>query len=101
MFLKEEDRQIVEEILNRLAPNLDVFVFGSRATGKHLKKFSDLDLAFVSKTGVIDGKIISKLNHEFEESDLPIRVDVIDLSTVSENFSNIVKSHYELVKSSS
>ena len=76
MFLKEEDRQIVDEILNRLASNLDVFVFGSRATGEHLKKFSDLDLAFVSKNGKIESKVISKLKHEFEESDLPIRVDI-------------------------
>ena len=35
----------VAVILHQCLPNREVFAFGSRATGKRLKKYSDLDLA--------------------------------------------------------
>ncbi|MEI7579437.1 MAG: nucleotidyltransferase domain-containing protein [bacterium] len=59
------------------------FIFGSRATGQ-ASKYSDYDLG-------IDGqKLKSELYFElisaFEESDLHVKVDVVDFNNVSEVF---------------
>ena len=45
--LQLEDRHLamVREILQRIVPGKPVWAFGSRATGRRAKTFSDLDLA--------------------------------------------------------
>ncbi|MEK7130738.1 MAG: nucleotidyltransferase domain-containing protein [Patescibacteria group bacterium] len=67
-----------------------VFVFGSRAAGK-ARKFSDYDIGVIGQKP-LDFKKIALIKGEFEESDLPYRVDVVDFSTVSKNFKNIAMS---------
>ncbi len=64
-----------------------VFIFGSRAIGNNLK-FSDIDLGVEPKSEL---PIMSKidLEDEFENSDLPFKVDVVDFSKVSKRFQEI------------
>ncbi len=63
-----------------------VWVFGSRAR-LDPKKYSDLDLALDIGVGNrISVDIISDLMDEFEESDLPYKVDIVDLSALSNEF---------------
>ena len=40
---------MVLDILRRRVPERSVWAYGSRATGRHLKRFSDLDLAVEGK----------------------------------------------------
>ncbi|PIP94074.1 MAG: hypothetical protein COW00_11820 [Bdellovibrio sp. CG12_big_fil_rev_8_21_14_0_65_39_13] len=65
-------------IANHLKPLLDsgakIWCFGSRARGDH-KLFSDLDLMI--EDSVDRAREISTLNEIFEESRLPIKVDIV------------------------
>lgn len=61
-----------------------VRVFGSRARGG-AKRFSDLDLA-LEGAAVLDPALIGVLAAAFEESDLPWRVDLVDLHALSPGF---------------
>lgn len=74
----------VKKILAFYAPALKAWAFGSRATGT-AKRFSDLDLA-IEGEGPVDYQTISKLKHAFAESDLPIKVDVVDWNALDSEF---------------
>jgi len=88
--MRSKDLTIVWAILRRaLPPNATVWVFGSRAKGT-AKKASDLDLAIDAGRPLTRAESIS-LWDEFEESDLPYRVDVVDLHTISESFREIIE----------
>jgi len=77
--------EMVKKILQKnLTTDVKVFVFGSRATEK-VKKFSDLDLALFSAQK-IPFSVFVKLSNDFEESDLPYKVDIIDLKAIDKNF---------------
>jgi len=93
--LSKHDLEIVRAIINKHIPQYEVWVFGSRVNGK-VKKFSDLDLAIVGKDPVSDD-VLADLNNAFSESDLPIRVDVVDWATISPAFRNIIKQNYEIL----
>jgi predicted nucleotidyltransferase len=82
--------EIVKNVLKEIVPDVKVFAFGSRAATGAAKKHSDLDLA-IKGTGKTDKKVIRKLITAFEESDLPFRVDIIDLNATKENFKSIIE----------
>lgn len=65
-----------------------VFVFGSRARGNQ-RKFSDLDLAVECPTP-LSLSFLAKIRSALEESDLPVKVDVVDMSELAESFRNNV-----------
>ena len=90
-----EQLLIIKGILSKHINDTGVRVFGSRITGK-AKKYSDLDLVVFGKT-VIDPGIIAKIKEDFEESDLPFRVDILDWNRISEEFKNIINQQYEVL----
>ena len=71
-----------------------VYVFGSRATGRH-KKYSDLDLWVEAQPSLTDDKT-SRLREKFENSDLAIKIDLITPETCLEEYKARVKA--ELVR---
>lgn len=82
---------MVYHILQKhLQPNVNVWVFGSRAKWTATNA-SDLDLA-LEGTGKIGYETIDALEYDFDESDLPYKVDVIDLNQVRDSFRQIVDS---------
>ncbi len=84
--------KIVTDILNEALPqDVTVWVFGSRAKWT-AKEFSDLDLALEGKNGAkIPTDIIARLDDDFEESDLPWKVDVVDINAVAPSFKEIIE----------
>lgn len=86
--LLPEEKEIVLTILKRFVPDRDVYVFGSRVTGK-AKSFSDLDLVMVGETPV-DTRTLGALQNAFSESRLPMKVDIVDWAQASRNFRNII-----------
>lgn len=90
-----KDLTEVHAILRNIVPSATVWAFGSRITGKP-KRFSDLDIAILSDKP-IPSETIWDLRESFSNSDLPFRVDVIDLASVSPDFKLIVeKTHVVL-----
>ncbi len=92
--LTAEERKTVETIIRKAFPGAKVFVFGSRATGINLKPFSDLDLA-VDAQEALTLEQLSLAKEAFTESDLPFRVDLVELKTISPEFRDAISPQLE------
>ena len=79
---------IVQAILAEQLPQARVLAFGSRAAGTP-RKYSDLDLAIIQPEP-LTLRVISRLKIAFEDSDLPICVDVIDWNQADREFKAMV-----------
>ena len=86
----------VERILAEHVPACEVRAFGSRATWT-AKDYSDLDLAIVGK-GPLDRRTLGRLKESFEESNLPMRVDVLDWHSISESIQREIGRDYVVVQ---
>ena len=87
--LSDDDFIFVKSTLQRyLTPSTHVFVFGSRSRGDH-HQFSDLDLMLETQESCsID---ICQLQEEFEESRLPIKIDIVHY----DDYANEYRDSYE------
>ena len=94
--LKPIDVATVNAILAEHVPECEVRAFGSRATW-NAKDYSDLDLAVVGD-GPLDWRVMGRLKEAFEESNLPMRVDVLDWHAISESFRNVIERDYVVVQ---
>ena len=96
IHITEKDKTALIAILQRFVPKASIYVFGSRATGIRLKPFSDLDLA-------IDNHQPLQLHEELDikealdESNIPYRVDIIDLKTIDPGFLKIIEKDITLL----
>lgn len=86
--LNLHDWAIVRDILKGHVPQYEVWAFGSRARWT-AKAYSDLDLAVVTEQP-LDWPVSTALSEAFDESDLPIKVDVVDWAATSETFRKII-----------
>ena len=86
--------KIVEDILNHYPHTF--YAFGSRVKGTQ-KRFSDLDLCLKES---IPFNIQGHIDEDFEESDLPFKVDVIDWNLISPEFREIIKKDLTLIERS-
>lgn len=82
----------VRQILAKHVPDCEVRAFGSRVT-QSAKAYSDLDLAVVGVTA-LDRNTLARLKEAFEDSDLPIQVDVLDWQEISQSFREIIAKDY-------
>lgn len=88
------DKKTLSQIKKIIFQYLDykkdkVFIFGSRAIGKSAK-FSDIDIGIESKRK-IPSHTLSEIKEEFEQSDIPYIVEVVDFSSVSTRFNKVAK----------
>ncbi len=86
----------VKAILAEHVPECEVRAFGSRVTWT-AKDYSDLDLAVVGE-GPVDWRTLGRLKEAFEESDLPMRVDVLDWHAISDSFRDVIERGYVIVQ---
>jgi predicted nucleotidyltransferase len=88
--LRPEDLAILLPLLRAHLPlETGVWVFGSRAAGT-ARRYSDLDLALEGEAP-LDPDLLGRLSEALSESDLTIKVDVIDLRTVDPAFRRIIE----------
>jgi len=90
--LAPSDLDLVKRLLNEYVPQYEVRAFGSRVT-KTAKKFSDLDLVIIT-TNPLPLAVLADLVDAFSNSKLPIKVDVLDWSRISENFQRLILNRY-------
>lgn len=64
-----------------------VFIFGSRATDNNLR-YSDVDIGIMGK-GRIRGRLLTAIEEELENSQLPYRTNLIDFQRVSADFKKV------------
>jgi predicted nucleotidyltransferase len=83
--MTEQHATIVRDVLRRHLPaGTRAYVFGSRAHGG-ARLYSDLDLALES-VGPLALDLIGEIAEALSESDLPYRVDIVDLAAVEPGF---------------
>ena len=90
---------IVKEILHKHIPEREVWAFGSRVHGHNLKRFSDLDLV-IAGDQPINPTAFVKLKHDFSQSDLPFRVDLVLWYAIDDSFKKVIEQNYVIIKQS-
>ena len=95
--LNPKHLEAIQHILAVHIPECEVRAFGSRVKWT-AKDYSDLDLAVVGSKS-LSLKRMRQLREAFEESTLPIRVDVVDWNIISDGFKKVISAEYEVIKS--
>lgn len=88
--------ELVKEILREHVPDMEIWAFGSRVKG-NAKRYSDLDLAVINETP-LPLLTMALLESDFSESDLPIKVEILEWATTSESFRQIIKENYQIIQ---
>jgi predicted nucleotidyltransferase len=84
--ISDKHLAIIKNILRKY--NYSFYLFGSRITDK-AKQFSDVDLFY---TDDIPIKHLLQLEEEFENSDLPYKVDLVDYNKCDHEFQAIMRA---------
>jgi type I restriction enzyme S subunit len=92
LTLEPVDLDMVLEVLHRRIPDRSVWVFGSRANGK-ARKYSDLDLV-IQGSEALPNDVYAQLVEDFDESNLPIRVDILDWNRIDDDFKPYILQRY-------
>jgi predicted nucleotidyltransferase len=94
--LDPRDRETVEGILRQYIPEHEIWAFGSRVRGT-AREHSDLDLV-VRTTQPLSTAQLGDLMEAFELSNLPMKVDILDGSTLTPNFQDIVREEHVVLQ---
>jgi predicted nucleotidyltransferase len=94
--LNQRDWHEVKRILMQYVPEYTVWAFGSRVTGT-AKTYSDLDIAILTDQPLPIERMAT-ITDAFDESDLPIRVDVVDWAVTSVSFREIIRQNYLVIQ---
>lgn len=98
IILAEPWLVLVRDVLRRHLPTTcTVWVFGSRVDGNP-KPFSDLDLALIHQTP-LPFAMLAALEHDFDESKLPIKVDIVDWQRITPAFRKIIEQKHQVIQS--
>ena len=89
--IETRHQQIIQQILARYP--YQFYAYGSRVKSQ-AKKYSDLDLCFYEE---IPWNTLSHLKEDFEESDLPFKVDLVYWEWMDPEFQKIIKRDLVLV----
>ncbi len=94
--LNPKHLETIQHILAKHVPSCEVRAFGSRVKWT-AKDYSDLDLVVIGNRR-FDLKEMRRLIEAFEESNLPIRIDIVDWYAISEAFKRVITDEYEVVQ---
>lgn len=92
IFAEKHHIKIIKEILSKYPYKF--YVFGSRSNGTQ-KKFSDLDLCFLED---IPWNIRAHIDEDFENSDLPFTVDIIDFKKCDTSFKKLIEKDLKMIE---
>lgn len=79
--LQSAHARIIRSVLDAHVPGMEVWAFGSRVTGS-ARQTSDLDIVLRTDHPV-DILLLAKIRDGFSASTLPMKIDVLDWSTLS------------------
>lgn len=90
--LAPQDLSSLLDILERYIPKREVWAFGSRVKGK-ARPFSDLDLAII-ESEPLDLQQRAELHYVLSESNLPIKIDIVEWARVTPSFREIIQENH-------
>jgi type I restriction enzyme S subunit len=91
-----QDLTTIKRILAKHLPECEVRAFGSRVSWT-AKPYSDLDLVVLGPKK-LSRKVLTLIKSAFEESAIPITVDVLDWHRISPEFRENIEKEYETVQ---
>jgi len=94
--LEEKYLSIVTDIIREKLPDAEIWAFGSRVNGS-ARNYSDLDL-LLNNSELIPAETMIKIREELSDSDLPIKVDVLDQYDLDEGFLKIINKEKILLQ---
>ena len=94
--LNPKHLETIQHILTVYIPECEVRAFGSRVKWT-AKDYSDLDLAVIGSKP-LSFRQLRQLAAAFEESYLPIRVDVVDWWSLPDGFRKVILEKYEVIQ---
>ena len=97
LMLSPRHRRLLEALLQKHVPNVEVWAYGSRVNGA-AHDASDLDLALRSPTLEPLGTEFAELVEALEESNIPILVQVHDWARLPESFQREIQRDYVAVQ---
>lgn len=92
IYLENRHRKIVKDILKKYPYTF--YVFGSRAKGTQ-RRLSDLDLCFFED---IPRNVQCHIEGDFDDSDLPFTVDLVDWQRCSDPFRKLINKDFAMVQ---
>ncbi|MBF0235432.1 MAG: nucleotidyltransferase domain-containing protein [Desulfamplus sp.] len=92
LLLPEISKVIAEE----LGGNYRLFLFGSRATGRHHEK-SDIDIGIMSD-GLITAKQMQNIKDNLEDLPTLLKIDFVDFNSVGDEFRKMALSNAVIIK---
>lgn len=90
IHIDKHQLDIVRQILEKQIPNKKVVAFGSRVRGD-FKANSDLDLCVIDKEP-LSLSDMGRLREAFSNSDLPMKVDIVEWQSINNDFQKIIKA---------
>lgn len=90
MALNKKYQDQLLEIIHKYVPKCTIYLFGSRAQDVE-KAGSDVDIA-IDAGSIIEHKLILNILNDIDDTTIPMKVDIVDLQNVKENFKKEVLS---------
>lgn len=84
--LDEKTKNKVIRVIQALIPEVDIYLFGSRATGQHHDR-SDIDIA-LDGGKPLDRLEVGEVRDMLTASNIPYSFDIVDLHNVGEDLKN-------------
>ena len=94
--LPPQDLTTIKRVLAKYVSKCEVRAFGSRVSWT-AKPHSDLDLVVVDKQK-LSRSVLSSLKGEFEDSAMPVTVDLLDWNRISPEFRKNIEKEYETIQ---
>lgn len=96
IVIEPQQWEELSAILQRYAPGRRVWAFGSRATGRRVRRFSDLDIAVGGEELPLND--MTMLREALDESRLPFKVDVVQMAALTPEFRARIQPELVLVQ---
>jgi len=87
--IPQEVQKKIIAFIAALIPEASIYLFGSRARGKH-SQWSDIDLALDAKKP-LEPTRIDEINSMLKESNIPYSIVVLDFHSASKDMQNSIK----------
>jgi len=86
--IDEKSKEKIVAVISALFPDAKIYLFGSRATGK-FGHGSDIDIAI--DAGVALERVdVGEARDMFGESNIPFKIDVVDLNRISQDMKDTI-----------
>ena len=96
VVMEHHEWEQLASILKHHLPGRTVWAFGSRARGKHVKRFSDLDLAVEGlELTLLEAALLREV---FDECPLPFKVDIVQIESLTPEFRTRIEAEKVLLQ---